>query len=265
MASPQKENGHTQIANELLEAFAKVDLKGTQFAMIFAIMRKTYGFHKKHDAISIEQFMEMMKMSRRAIIYNLQELEAKNIVFVKRSRNGEKNAVNIISLNKDYDSWLITESAPQVKKNRSSAKLRKQNRSVSSAKPDELVVQNPDEKVKSFAPTKETIQKKTKDNSKTDVLQGEQWNLLVDSFKDVNPFYEDFYRNRTERAALSTLAEKIGFEKLLATVQHLAEIVQLPYAPKITKPTELKRDFGKLIAFYKQHQSKLPKSNVYEV
>lgn len=263
MASPQKEKGYTQIANELLEVLARINLKGSQFAMILAIMRKTYGFHKKEDAISIDQFMEMLGLSRRAVIYNLQDLEAKGIIFVRRSRNTEKNNVNVIRFNKDYDTWIIGETAPQVEKNRSSAKLRKEK--VSSAKPSELVVQNSVKDVQSFAPTKETIQKKTKDNSKTDVLQGEQWNLLIDSFKEINPFYQEFYRNKTERTALTSLAEKIGYEKLLATVKHLPEIIELPYAPKITKPTELKRDLGKLIAFYKQHQAKLPKSNVFEV
>jgi hypothetical protein len=57
---------------------------------------------------------------------------------------------------------------------------------------------------------------------------------------------------------LEVLAE-IQLEKLLATIKALPEIVCQPYAPKITKPTELKRDFGKLLLFVKQHKLQVGK------
>lgn len=102
---------------------------------------------------------------------------------------------------------------------------------------------------------------KDKLNSKTGVLQGElsktflvgdQWNRLIDAFEPLNPMFEDFYKNKTERKALDDVARKITFEKTLATIYELPRITALPYAPKITKPTELKRDLGKLITFHKQ-------------
>lgn len=183
MASPQKENGYTPIANELLEALAKINLSGTHFAMIFVVMRKTYGFQKKEDSISIDQFVKMLGVSRRTVIYSIQDLEAKRILFVRRSRKNEKNNVNIISLNKDYEKWVVQNSAPQVENNRakanqnkksSSAKLQQQE--VSGAKLSNLVVQNYAENVQSFAPTKETLYTKetlTKETIRTSVSFGE--------------------------------------------------------------------------------------------
>lgn len=88
-------------------------------------------------------------------------------------------------------------------------------------------------------------------------LQGDQWNQLIDLFEPLNPMWEDFYSNRTERKALDEMAKKITFDKLLATIKALPEITSLPFAPKITKPTELKRDFGKLLTFYKQGQAQI--------
>ena len=88
--------------------------------------------------------------------------------------------------------------------------------------------------------------------AKPAVLRGEQWNGLIDGFEVLNPMFASFYRNKTERAALEELAGKIGYEKLLHTIQALPEIVSQPFAPKITKPSELRRDLGKLVLFVKQ-------------
>lgn len=98
--------------------------------------------------------------------------------------------------------------------------------------------------------------KNVKNTSKPGGLQGEQWNQLIDGFKDVNPMYLDFYKNTTERKALDDLVDRLGFEKVKATIEHLQEITAQPYAPKITKPSELKRDLGKLVMYFKQEKSK---------
>ena len=51
MANPQKENGFTPIANELLEQIIASGLNGNEMAVTFFIIRKTYGFQKKQDEI----------------------------------------------------------------------------------------------------------------------------------------------------------------------------------------------------------------------
>jgi phage replication O-like protein O len=256
----QLENGHfTRIANKILDILASVNLTGSELRVVLFIIRKTYGYNKKEDLISLSQIKEGTEISKRNIIYILQNLEAKKILMVTR----EKLKTNNIRFNKYYDTWIVQNSAPQVKNNReiakiASAKLRNdvKDNKIASAKLGKTVVQNSVKKVKSFAHTKErkTI---TKDNSKKETfLQGKQWNELIDSFKDINPIYEDFYKNTTERKALDTLAKKITFEKLLATIKKLPETNSIPYFPKITSPSVLKRDLGKLIASYNQEKAK---------
>ena len=62
MANPQKENGFTSIANEILEALARVDLPSYERRVVDVIIRKTWGFvdkngkHKIWDRISYSQF-----------------------------------------------------------------------------------------------------------------------------------------------------------------------------------------------------------------
>lgn len=82
-------------------------------------------------------------------------------------------------------------------------------------------------------------------------------NELIDLFKGVNPMYSDFFKNTTERKALEHVVSKLGFDKTKNLLTALPEIVTKKFAPKITKPTELKRDLGKLVLFFKQEsQSK---------
>ena len=105
MASPQKENGYTAIANELLEALILAGLTGAELTIYLFILRKTYGYQKKQDSISISQFVENTIYSRRGIIDCLRTLQRRNIIICikKGSRAGDSN---IWKCNKDYDTWV---------------------------------------------------------------------------------------------------------------------------------------------------------------
>lgn len=178
MASPQKENGYTPIANEIIDQMVHYPqlFRGSLFPMICVIWRKTYGWQKKEDAISVSQFMEATGYSRRSVIYALQELEAKNLIKIRRGNQYGVSDVNVISFNKDYETWVVQNSAPQVESNRGSAKLRRG------------VVQNSAQKLKSFAPTKE------KRNTKEISEQSSGNELLDNQKKDMgwNKYSEEF-------------------------------------------------------------------------
>lgn len=124
----------------------------------------------------------------------------------------------------------------------------------------------PDNKVKSHqtvVPSNNTHINNTHiNNCKAIALQGKDWNNLVDGFKAINPFYEEIYKNTTERKALESLVEKFGLDKVKSMISHLPEIVNKPYAPKVTKPSELKRDLGKLIIYFNQNKNIVNKYQV---
>ena len=80
MANPQLENGYTRIANELLEATAKFPFNGSQLRMILFLWRKTYGFHKKIDAISLSQWSIGTNLSQRTICRELKNLKKMNVI-----------------------------------------------------------------------------------------------------------------------------------------------------------------------------------------
>ena len=102
MTNPQKENGFTPIANELLEALAKYRIPGEQRQCLDVILRKTYGFNKKQDAISLSQFVEMTGINRQNVIRAIKGLLSKKIIRVIKKDN---KLSHIYEFNKYYNQW----------------------------------------------------------------------------------------------------------------------------------------------------------------
>lgn len=97
MAKPQLENGYVKIANELFEQLVKASLLGAEIRIALFVIRKTYGFNKKVDYISLTQFKKGTNLSRPTVNKSLKNLISKNILLkVKESH---------FSINKDYETW----------------------------------------------------------------------------------------------------------------------------------------------------------------
>ncbi len=99
-ASPQAENGHVDIANEIVEAMARINLSAYESRILWGILRKTYGWHKKVDKISITQFEKTTGLKRRHIHRTLAELVERKIV--TRIGNGR---IITYGIQKDYTKW----------------------------------------------------------------------------------------------------------------------------------------------------------------
>lgn len=96
MARPQAENGHIDIANEIAEKLAKVELSSYETRILWVIWRQTYGWHKKEDIISLDRFKAMTGMHKSHIVRTLTRLVLREII----TRSGKKCAFQ-----KDYDRW----------------------------------------------------------------------------------------------------------------------------------------------------------------
>jgi len=97
MASPQVENGMTSLANELVEALAKTQLSPYESRFLWALWRKTYGWHKTEDWISGSQIMELTGLRKQHVWRTKKILIDRHIV----TPNGYK-----ISFQKDYTLWI---------------------------------------------------------------------------------------------------------------------------------------------------------------
>jgi phage replication O-like protein O len=105
MANPQLEDGRTEIANEIVEALAKTYLSPAESKIIWALFRKTYGWHKKTDHISYSQFEEMTGLDKRHIGAPLQRLIARKIIF---STNAGERKTSEYGIQKNWELWQLS-------------------------------------------------------------------------------------------------------------------------------------------------------------
>ena len=116
--------------------------------------------------------------------------------------------------------------------------------------------------VSSTGCNKEETYKKNKeeDISKAVGFAGKDINNLIELFKEVNPNYEILFKNKTQRAAIERMVSKFGREKVENAIKVLPQIINKPYAPRITTPIQLENKLGELKAFYEQEKSKVGKN-----
>jgi phage replication O-like protein O len=100
MASPQVEDGHLRLSNELAEAFARLQLSGNQWRIFWVIVRQTYGWQRKSAQISVTRFQQMTELDRRHVARAIKALVSRKIV----AKIGN-SFVATYGLNKDYSQW----------------------------------------------------------------------------------------------------------------------------------------------------------------
>lgn len=100
MANPQKENGYVPIANDILDALAKIRIPGEARQILDVIIRKTWGYNKKNDKISLSQFSYFTGMKKTHVIRALYKLIGLNIII--KNSDGD---INIYSVQKDHEKW----------------------------------------------------------------------------------------------------------------------------------------------------------------
>ncbi len=112
MANPQIEDGYTRIANELLEAISLSKLNGSEHQVFWVIVRKTYGYQKKDDPISLSQFCLATRINKQNVCRALSNLITKNMII-----KSDKDKITKYRIQKDYTTWkplsnMITLSNP---------------------------------------------------------------------------------------------------------------------------------------------------------
>ena len=105
MANPQKENGYTSIANEILEHLYRLKLNGTQFRIIMSIWRFTYGFSRKQHEMSESFISQATETHIKQVSRELASLIEMNIIKVVKEASFKSS--RIISFNKNYDTWIL--------------------------------------------------------------------------------------------------------------------------------------------------------------
>jgi len=236
MANPQKENGHIQIATQIYEAFCKIRINGEARQVLDFIIRKTYGFHKKEDKIALSQFCLGTGLRKPTICKALNKLKSMKLII--QIDNGD---INIYRFNKDFDTWEALPKKITLPKKRMSitqkgnASLPKKGHTIDNT-------------------TKDTITKDISEQSSQDISR------FIKLFEKVNPSYEKFYGNKTQRGAADRLIKKYGFEKAAGMVKYLPIINTDKYAKgKSITPLQLEDNLALIINHYNQKKNNKPK------
>ena len=101
MADVQTENGHTIMANILIDNLAKIRISGEEMQCLWVIIRKTWGYHKKTAELSLTYFASATNLKRKSVYKALNKLLQKNII----TKNGDK-FITSYSIQKDYEKWI---------------------------------------------------------------------------------------------------------------------------------------------------------------
>jgi len=98
---------HTQIPNTFIdESMSK--LTHAQFKVLIAICRKTIGWHKQSDYISISQIVELAGVSNKTVVGAIKELEKMGYITTQKS----KRSTTLITIN--YGTISVTSTPPSV-------------------------------------------------------------------------------------------------------------------------------------------------------
>lgn len=234
MASPQLENGYTQIANEILERLSLPGISGSEFRLVLIVIRKTYGYQKKKDRISLTQFEKFSGMKRSHVVRTLKELVHKRVLLHEK---------NLYSLNKNWEQWVVSKRVPPVHNSGT----------PSTQKGTKSSTQLGTHKRKKENNTKETIQA-SQDDARIPVI--------INLFKEVNPSYQRLFSVPPQREAVKRLLAVHGMEKLTAMIQYLPKSNAARFAPTITTPVQFEAKLGELVAWSQKQKQPLRESNV---
>ena len=103
MANPQRENGFTGVANEIMDRLAMLKINGTQFRILMVIFRYTYGFQRCEHDLSITFLAKATGINPRVIRRELKTLIDSHVILV--SKESTKSDSRVLKFNKDYDTW----------------------------------------------------------------------------------------------------------------------------------------------------------------
>jgi len=99
--SPQLENGFTRIANELFDAVIRSEFSKRELKIILLIIRKTYGFGKKTDDMTLTQIANATGLDLAHVSKAVKVLFERKVLLKRQGRFGL-----ILGINKDYGEWI---------------------------------------------------------------------------------------------------------------------------------------------------------------
>lgn len=228
----QVENGSfTRIVNPLIEQLIKVPFKGCELSVALFIIRKTYGYQKKQDEISLTQFQVGVNRSRQTVVTALKNLQLVNIARLVK-RGNMKGDSNVWAINKYYDTWKLGNTARLVKRKRGASLMEAPNLVKTARHTKEIT--------KEKASTKEMVLRTDDNTSK-----------FIFLFKEINPSIGVLYGRPPQRAAAERLLKLHDLEWWQRFIEAYSLKLEDKFCPRATTPIQLEEKLGAITVYAK--------------
>ena len=241
MANPQKENGYTAIANEILEHLPSVGLDGSEWDVLSVIFRFTYGFQKKADWISLGMFAKYTKIGRNNIPRIIRKLVSRRIL-VKDKKS--------LFINKNWEEWVVSRKilvSPTI-----AGAITHDSRGAITGDTDKRKKKRKETKERILATSQNEVAEG--EANKPERVRGEIEQVFDIFYESINPQIN--FGNRTMRAAAEDLIKRYGIEKAVGFARAAVAVHGKKFAPVITTPYQLKEKLSALAAFYKTRKAR---------
>lgn len=107
MAAPQKEHGFSPIAHEVLEAVMSRKFSGTQWAILAALWRETWGWGRIEAGLSLGLLQRQTGIKRHKCLEILVELVELQVIVQVDPGNQAESVAATYRFQKDYELWQV--------------------------------------------------------------------------------------------------------------------------------------------------------------
>lgn len=227
---------HTQIPNDYLDMFMP-HLNGAEWKCLCYIARRTFGFQKRVDKISLSQFVSGVKDRDGNQLDYGTGLSKKTII----NACGKLVEAGIIKKSEESISkWQVVEKLHPLEV---VEKLHRGSGKITPKVVEKLHTQKKGKKVDKI---------KTSDVTVADPNKGDVDSVIDVFYQTINPTIN--WGNITTRDAAKFLIDKFGIDETLKVAKYACKIHGKPYAPTITTPHQLKEKLAALGAYIKREK-----------
>ena len=218
-----------KIDDKYLNGYAKI--LGVYSTAVYNSLARHSEFYTQKAFPSEKLIAEEHNITDRSVRNAIEKLKRANILQIKKERSNKGQWLNNIYFLIDKSEWKQPEE------------LKDTARGIESAIKDNTL--------RRITHKKDNI---TATQSVASDYDYKIINRLIELFKLVNPSYERFYGNKTQRQAIERLLKRFGEEKLEKIIKFLPKIFGKPFAPVITTPYLLEQKLANLISYIERYK-----------
>ncbi|MFA7662781.1 MAG: replication protein [Patescibacteria group bacterium] len=113
--SPQLEDGYLKIVLSIAEALARTQLSGYESRVLWFLWRKTYGWSKKSDLISLSQWVDGTGIDKKNVQHTIKRLLDRRIIY-RYGVEIHTTDTRTYEFNKHFGEWKsVLKSTPVLK------------------------------------------------------------------------------------------------------------------------------------------------------